>query len=85
MHAYEPFQECVDWLQRNVDESGLRNVHVHKAAVTAAAGKAQLQVDPSLWIVTSLFTGKGKVESITVNCLGLNDVMEENGIRRCDC
>ncbi len=84
VHAYEPFQDCVDWLQRNVEESGLRNVHVHKAAVSGAPGEAQLQVDPSRWIVNSLFNGRGKGESITVNCLGLNDVMEENGITLCD-
>jgi FkbM family methyltransferase len=45
VHAFEPDPDTVAMLRRNVARNGLRDVHVHAAAVGTAAGTAEFYVD----------------------------------------
>lgn len=45
VHAFEPDPAAVAMLRRNVARNGLRDVHVHAAAVSDAAGTAEFYVD----------------------------------------
>jgi FkbM family methyltransferase len=48
VHAFEPDPETVAMLRRNVARNGLRDVHVHAAAVSDTAGTAEFYVDSRL-------------------------------------
>ncbi len=84
VYAYEPFPENVAWLQRNVEESGLTNVEIYPQAVAGFTGTRRLQTDSSNWIMHSLRNEDTKEEGLQVSCVSLDEVMNENGIERCD-
>jgi len=44
--AYEPFPENVNWLRRNIEDSGLKNVEIRPQAVAARPGNRKLRVNP---------------------------------------
>lgn len=83
--AYEPFPGNAEWLRRNVAESGLANVTVRQQAVAGGRGARVLHVFPESWIVHSLvLEDERATEEVTVDCVTLDDVLEENGIGLCD-
>lgn len=85
VYAYEPFPGNVEWLERNVRESGLENVRVKAEAVAGARGERALHLSPSGWIFHSLVRDEASGgEDIKVSCVTLDDVFESNGIERCD-
>jgi FkbM family methyltransferase len=86
VYAYEPFPGNIEWLQRNMKESGLTNVNIRAQAMAGAQGERVLHVNPESWIVHSLVRedgGDGK-QDISVKCLSLDEALDAEGIARCD-
>ncbi len=85
VYSYEPFPENVKWLRSNVEKSGLTNVQVNQQAVGAESGVRYLQVNADDWIMHSLFgEGTATQKRLAVDCVSFDDVMNANGIERCD-
>jgi FkbM family methyltransferase len=86
VYAYEPFPGNVEWLQRNMKESGLANVNIRAEAMAGAQGERVLHVYPESWIFHSLVTeeGAGEGHDISVRCLTLDDALDAEGIAQCD-
>ena len=82
--SFEPFPDNVFWLQKNVEESGLRNVSVTQKAVAGVLGSQCLRVDPSNWILHALASNGHEGEGLRVECTSLDEIMDANNIRRCD-
>lgn len=86
VYAYEPFPGNIEWLRRNMEESGLKNVHIRAQAMAGAEGERVLHVNPESWIVHSLVRedgGDGQ-QDISVKCLSLDEALDAEGIARCD-
>jgi len=85
VHAYEPFPDNVSWLLQNVEESGLTNVEVHQQAVAGKSGVRLLQIDPSDWIMHSLFErGADTGEGLPVECISFDEVVNGTATGGCD-
>lgn len=87
--AYEPFPDSVDWLRRNVAASRLANIRVTPKAVAGGVETRVLQVQTDQWVMHSL-ASDGSPErgpdsaGVAVQCIGLDDVVREQSIERCD-
>jgi FkbM family methyltransferase len=85
VYAYEPFPENIAWLKKNVEESGLSNVHIFQQAVAGSPGTRFLQSDPEDWIMHSLGEEKNKGDDgLEVDCTTLDEIMSRERIKRCD-
>jgi FkbM family methyltransferase len=83
IYAYEPFADCLIWLRKNVEESRLTNVRIHSLAVAGKRDTRQLCVDAD-WYSNSLYANPAKEETVTVSCIGLDEVFSDNGLDHCD-
>jgi FkbM family methyltransferase len=85
VYSYEPFPGNIEWLRRNIEQSGLSNVKVIEQAVGGGAGERTLHVNPESWIVHSLVRDEGSAAGdVSVTCVTLDQVFEDNGIGACD-
>jgi FkbM family methyltransferase len=85
VYSYEPFPGNIEWLRRNIEQSGLSNVRVIEQAVAAESCQRTLHVNPDSWIVHSLVREEGSAaQDISVNCVSLDQVFENNRIESCD-
>jgi FkbM family methyltransferase len=86
VYAYEPFPGNIEWLQRNMKESGLTNVNIRAQAMAGAQGERILHVHPEGWIFHSLVRegDGGEGQDISVKCLTLDEALDAEGIAHCD-
>lgn len=80
----EPYPDCVHWLRKNIEASGLSNIEVVPKAVAGRSELRMLQIEPTNWIVNRLASGEDAHNGIPIECVSLDDVFEQNQIEKCD-
>jgi FkbM family methyltransferase len=84
VYAYEPFPGCVEWLRKNLTDSGITNVLVYQQAVAGNIGTRRLKADPENWVMHSLTNENSVDKGIEVNCTTLDEILYVNKIETCD-
>lgn len=83
--ACEPLKENFELLKENIALNRMDNCICHNAAVGAKSGR--IGFIPGDTIATGHVdssSGKGQNKGITVDCLSLEDIFEEDRVERCD-
>jgi FkbM family methyltransferase len=81
--AYEPVDATYRQLQENIRVNSLQDrVTAHKLGVTGARERRAITISAEGSPFSSLFGDSLKTQEI--ECVGLEDVFEENGIEHCD-
>jgi len=84
VYAFEPAKDSFDCLLRNVKLNGVeRVVHPFNLGVSAKKEKRKLFL-ASLSPFHSLYSRSINQEFISINCISLNDILEQNKIDRVD-
>ena len=86
IYAYEPFPESYRLLQENIALNGVQNVLTFPVAVGAGREMLRLFAKGEAVQHTTIATRQsdGLIPAIEVQSLTLEDVLETNGIERCD-
>ncbi|MEY4385775.1 MAG: hypothetical protein RLY20_1058 [Verrucomicrobiota bacterium] len=82
IHAFEPFPNNLEQLNRNLALNPGHRVTPHLAAVSDKSGSATLYFTPGDDSGCSLSQAKG--ESLTVKTVGINELFQHCGVKRCD-
>ena len=81
--AYEPVAATYGQLRQNVELNGLEGrVTTFNLGVTGRSERRAIHVSPHGSPFSTLYGGDGATEEI--ECVGLEEVFERNGIERCD-
>jgi len=87
LFSFEPVPVNYAQLKRNRDLNSTREIKCFPQAVAGHSGKINLTFDPSDSFTTSatMFTSeKAADKSLAVPCLTLQQLMDENNIKKCD-
>jgi FkbM family methyltransferase len=81
--AYEPFPDNVQWMQKNLFDSGVETVRVFDKAVGGTICQRSLQVDGE-WIKHHLTSEPQRgSKAVSVDCITLDEVFRVNNIETC--
>ena len=92
--AYEPFPDSAACLRSNLRASGLENVTVFEQAVCSGPGHRALSTESGNWVMHTLASRSAGVDAgvhgarldqaVEVECVGLDDVFEDNHVSLCN-
>ena len=81
--AYEPCADSFHYLEKNLQDSGLKNVEAVCAAVAGTSGSRFFNITPGNLITNAIARSDSSRQSPTVRCLSLDDVFQKHAIERC--
>ena len=85
--AFEPSKANFEWLRKNIEASGLKNVRAFQQAVAGSSAERPFFVEPTNSMFHSLNTvigvDGGIRQSELVKCVSLDDLFREHGIECC--
>lgn len=81
VYSFEPFPANAEYFQRNIEDSGLKNIRFRMAAVADSDGTRTLHVEDS-WILHSLTRKDSGEKGVEVEAVSLDSIMAEAG--KCD-
>jgi len=82
VYSYEPQQENFRYLTENIKLNGLENIKAFQLAVSGSRGKVRLYTDGKRSTAHSTTIPTRSYEE--VNCVTLDDVLDNNQIQNCD-
>ena len=79
--AYEPFQTNVEFLRKNVSDSGIDTIHIFEKAIAGKTENRNIKVEEN-WVTNSISSNNDDAEGLQVSCISLNDAIEK--MDKCD-
>lgn len=84
VYVFEPFQENVNLLSKNVEQNNLKNVTLIQKAVSKKTGKTQLFFNKDLPCSSGKFLKVDSIESYDIHTVTIDDFFKENNLKRVD-